>query len=177
MPCFHSFAPDSSRLNLAGAEGFEPPSSVLETDSLAVELTPLKARDQKPENREQIRITASGLLFPISWFLSPDLLRFLVHLVLAAAITELLEFQTAGGRLLVLRRRVVPLLALRALQNNDFPHPQILCKTVFCCQSVRCSEYNQEYYALIRLVPGRRFFTPHGRKPVRGDPALLVAST
>jgi hypothetical protein len=27
--------------NLAGAEGFEPPSSVLETDSLAVELTPL----------------------------------------------------------------------------------------------------------------------------------------
>jgi hypothetical protein len=30
-------------LNLAGAEGFEPPSSVLETDSLAVELTPLKA--------------------------------------------------------------------------------------------------------------------------------------
>ena len=26
---------------LAGAEGFEPPSSVLETDSLTVELTPL----------------------------------------------------------------------------------------------------------------------------------------
>ena len=26
---------------LAGAEGFEPPSSVLETDSLAIELTPL----------------------------------------------------------------------------------------------------------------------------------------
>ena len=32
--------------NLAGAEGFEPPSSVLETDSLAVELTPLKADDR-----------------------------------------------------------------------------------------------------------------------------------
>jgi hypothetical protein len=32
VPCF---------LNLAGAEGFEPPSSVLETDSLTVELTPL----------------------------------------------------------------------------------------------------------------------------------------
>src|ERR1035441_1472658 len=30
-------------LNLAGAEGFEPPSSVLETDSLTVELTPLSA--------------------------------------------------------------------------------------------------------------------------------------
>src|SRR5438270_474959 len=31
----------TSGLNLAGAEEFEPPSSVLETDSLAVELTPL----------------------------------------------------------------------------------------------------------------------------------------
>ena len=50
------------------------------------------------------------------------LLRFLVRLVLAAAVTELLELQTAGGRLLVLRRRVVPLLAHRALQRNDFPH-------------------------------------------------------
>jgi hypothetical protein len=30
-----------TRKNLAGAEGFEPPSSVLETDSLTVELTPL----------------------------------------------------------------------------------------------------------------------------------------
>src|ERR1700722_12420457 len=29
--------------NLAGAEGFEPPSSVLETDSLTVELTPLNS--------------------------------------------------------------------------------------------------------------------------------------
>src|ERR1035441_8195125 len=52
--CFRSFAPGvlpaASHLNLAGAEGFEPPSSVLETDSLAVELTPLKTgvRDQGP---------------------------------------------------------------------------------------------------------------------------------
>src|SRR5271167_1175008 len=38
----------SSSKILAGAEGFEPPSSVLETDSLTVELTPLEAgvRDQ-----------------------------------------------------------------------------------------------------------------------------------
>jgi hypothetical protein len=50
------------------------------------------------------------------------LLRFLVRLVLAAAVTELLELQTAGGRLLVLRRRVVPLLALSALQCDNFPH-------------------------------------------------------
>jgi hypothetical protein len=49
-----------------------------------------------------------------------------VYLVLAAAVTELLELQAPRGRLLVLRSRVVPLLALAALQCNDFPHPQIL---------------------------------------------------
>jgi hypothetical protein len=54
------------------------------------------------------------------------LLRFLVRLVLAAAVTELLELQTAGGRLLVLGGRVVPLLALSALQCDDFPHLFIL---------------------------------------------------
>ena len=43
-------------------------------------------------------------------------------LVLAAAVAELLELETASGRLLVLRRRVVPLLAHRALQIHDFPH-------------------------------------------------------
>jgi hypothetical protein len=49
-----------------------------------------------------------------------------VRLVLAAAITELLELQTAGCRLLVLRRRVIPLLALSALQRHNFPHFKIL---------------------------------------------------
>jgi hypothetical protein len=47
-----------------------------------------------------------------------------VRLVLAAAVTKLLELQTAGGRLLVLGRRVIPLLALSALQCNNFPHFQ-----------------------------------------------------
>jgi hypothetical protein len=47
-----------------------------------------------------------------------------VRLVLAAAVTELLELQTAGGRLLVLGRRVIPFLALSALQCNNFPHFQ-----------------------------------------------------
>jgi hypothetical protein len=49
-----------------------------------------------------------------------------VDLVLAAAVTELLELETAGGRLLVLGRRVVPLLALGALQCDDFPHLNFL---------------------------------------------------
>jgi hypothetical protein len=46
--------------------------------------------------------------------------------VLAAAITELLELEAASGRLFVLRRRVVALFALSALQCNNFPHLFIL---------------------------------------------------
>ena len=46
--------------------------------------------------------------------------------MLAAAVTELLELETAGGRLLVLGRGVVPLLALSALQCHNFPHLLIL---------------------------------------------------
>jgi hypothetical protein len=45
-----------------------------------------------------------------------------VRLVLAAAVTELLELKTARGRLLVLGRRVIPFLAFSALQRNNFPH-------------------------------------------------------
>ena len=48
--------------------------------------------------------------------------------VLAAALTELLQLQTARDRLLVLRRRVVPLFALGALHCDDFPHLPILFK-------------------------------------------------
>jgi hypothetical protein len=62
----------------------------------------------------------------VNCLLLAALLRFLVRLVLAAAATELLELQTARGRLLVLGRRVIPLLALGALQCNNFPHSKIL---------------------------------------------------
>ena len=61
---------------------------------------------------------------------SLQLLRFLVRLVLPAALTKLLELETACGRLFVLRRRVVPLLALGALQCDNFPHFQTLQFTV-----------------------------------------------
>jgi hypothetical protein len=50
------------------------------------------------------------------------LFRFFVRRVLAATETKLLELETAGGRLLVLRRRVIPFLALGALQCDNFPH-------------------------------------------------------
>jgi hypothetical protein len=46
--------------------------------------------------------------------------------VLAAGIAELRELEAAGGRLLVLCRRVVPVFALRALQCNNFAHLSIL---------------------------------------------------
>src|ERR1017187_296809 len=43
-------------------------------------------------------------------------------MVLAAAVTKLLELQTARGRLLVLRRCVIPFLALSALQCHNLSH-------------------------------------------------------
>ena len=46
--------------------------------------------------------------------------------VLAAGIAELRELKPACGRLFVLRRRVVPVLALGALQCNNFAHLSIL---------------------------------------------------
>jgi hypothetical protein len=46
--------------------------------------------------------------------------------VLAAGVAKLRELEAAGGRLLVLRRRVVPVFALGALQCNDFAHLFIL---------------------------------------------------
>ena len=97
---FHvdSDCPESA---LAGAEGFEPPLAVLETAGLPLNLRPCcPARSR------------TGSL--------PVLLDFLVRLVLAAVRAELLHFQTLGRGLLVLRVRVVPVLALGALERDDF---------------------------------------------------------
>ena len=43
------------------------------------------------------------------------LLHFFMSRMLAAALAILLELQTASGRLLVLRRRIIPLFAVAAL--------------------------------------------------------------
>ena len=43
------------------------------------------------------------------------LLHFLMRRMLPAPLAELLELQTARGRLFVLRRRIVPLFAVAAL--------------------------------------------------------------
>jgi hypothetical protein len=57
-----------------------------------------------------------------------------VRLVLAAAVTELLELETTGGRLLVLGGGVIPLLALSALQCDNFPHFDSFQESVISCQ-------------------------------------------
>ena len=51
-----------------------------------------------------------------------DLFRLFVCGMLAATIAKLRELEPTRGRLLVLRRRVIPLLALSALQRHNFPH-------------------------------------------------------
>jgi hypothetical protein len=74
----------------------------------------------------------------------PVLLRFLVIRVLAAAVAELRELETAGGRLLVLRRRVIPLLANGALQCDDFAHLFIIPSNLRFClirSANRCRVY------------------------------------
>jgi hypothetical protein len=42
--------------------------------------------------------------------------------MLAARVAKLVELQPASGGLLVLRRRIVPVLAIRTLQGNDLAH-------------------------------------------------------
>jgi hypothetical protein len=54
-------------------------------------------------------------------------------MVLPAVRAELLHFETLGGRLLVFRGGVVPILTLAALERNDFswhflPLPNLLRK-------------------------------------------------
>jgi hypothetical protein len=47
------------------------------------------------------------------------LLGFPVWLMLPAVVAELLHFQTLGGRLLIFRVRIVPVLAFLTLERDD----------------------------------------------------------
>jgi hypothetical protein len=58
-----------AKIKLAGAEGFEPPSPVLETGSLAVELTPLFPSGNRAISNRVIGLSFA-LQFPITRF--PD---------------------------------------------------------------------------------------------------------
>jgi hypothetical protein len=83
---------------LAGAEGFEPPSPVLETSSLTVELTPLHCRPRLPWPHGELR--AMHVRSPAGG--GRPLLRLFVRRVLAAAIAELGKLQPRCRLLLVL---------------------------------------------------------------------------
>ena len=91
------------------------------------------------------QLMATVPLLTVRWKLSTDnLLRFLVRRVLPATVTELLELEAPRGRLLVLRRRVIPFLALSALQRHNFPHldfPSVSRETV----KKRNSEFRSSY--------------------------------
>jgi hypothetical protein len=51
-----------------------------------------------------------------------ELFRLFVRGMLAATIAKLGELKPAGGRLFVLRRRVIALFAFRTLEGNYFTH-------------------------------------------------------
>jgi hypothetical protein len=56
--------------------------------------------------------------FHSSFIIQHSSFRLFVPRVLAAAAAELAELKALGCRLLILRRRVVPTLAFRALEHN-----------------------------------------------------------
>jgi hypothetical protein len=99
--CAGRFRPQT----LAGAEGFEPPSSVLETDSLTVELTPL----------HQYSVVSTRYSVQTETETAHWLFHFFMRRVLTATVAKFLEFQPFGRRLPILGRRVVPLFAVTAL--------------------------------------------------------------
>jgi hypothetical protein len=75
----------------------------LETDSLTVELTPLK----------QFSVASSQ--FSVKTEDRRWLFHFFMRRVLAATAAEFLKFQPLGRRLPILGRRIVPLFAITAL--------------------------------------------------------------
>ena len=84
---------------MAGALGFEPRSSVLETDSLTVELTP----PVRPGGEWNAGLATPYSLFPIPYSLFFALLGLFMVRMLAAGIAELRELEPPSGGLLVLR--------------------------------------------------------------------------
>jgi hypothetical protein len=88
---------------MAGAEGFEPPSSVLETDSLAIELTPLSKSECLARSLTR-----------------PRLFYFAVRGMFTALAAELVELQPFGRGLAILGGGVVAVLAISALKLTDF---------------------------------------------------------
>ncbi len=108
---------------MAGAEGFEPPKTVLETVGLPLSLRPwvatgTSAREPRP---------SSGRPFAGSPKLARafGLLHFAMIRVLAALPAELAELETFGRGLAVLGRRVILILAHSALELTNFARHEL----------------------------------------------------
>jgi hypothetical protein len=86
--------------------------------------------------------------------------------VLAAALAELRELQTASGRSFVLRRRVIALLALGALQRDDFAHRSTPKPFKFATPAFVVAPENQ-FQKYISAAAGEGAAGPLGRD-VRG---------
>src|SRR5215213_10779466 len=103
---------------MAGVPGFEPGLSVLETDVLTVDTIPLRALPIADSNC-QFQSCRSPKIgnrqLPIG---NGSSLGLFMTCVLAATATKLAEFQPVGRGLLVLRRYVVPTLAISALKHD-----------------------------------------------------------
>jgi hypothetical protein len=100
----------SATQRLAGALGFEPRLSVLETDVLAIDTMPLRRLAAQPLCRQ------------------PSLLHFLMGIVFPAELAELIPLQPIRVVLLILHSGIVPLLADRACQIDDLSHLSLLVR-------------------------------------------------
>jgi hypothetical protein len=92
---------------LAGEEGFEPPHPVLETGGLPLNLLPF---------------TLSSRVSGREGFIPFASLHLAMDGVFPARITEFLRLHPVGVLFLVFCRRIVPVLAIIALQRDDFAH-------------------------------------------------------
>src|SRR6185436_778205 len=94
----------STTQSLAGALGFEPRLSVLETDVLPLTPCPYRRPATQPVNRR------------------PSLFHFLMGNVLPTELAELIPLQAIRVILFIFHGGIVPLLADRACQINNLTH-------------------------------------------------------
>ena len=93
--------------NMAGQEGFEPPTPGFGDRCSTVRATGLQA--------EELRLFMAAVT-------TRDLFRFFMGCVQPTKAAELLEFEFLRGTLLVLRGRIVSLLARGAGERDDVAH-------------------------------------------------------
>jgi hypothetical protein len=103
------------------------------------------------------------------------LLHFLVRRLLAARVAELLRFHPLGVFLLVLRRCVVAVLAIPALQRNDFAHRLI---PFSCC--VRRFAAEKTYSMISVTAPAPTVWPPSriaNRKPFSSATGVISVTS